>query len=205
MDATSSPSSRFFVLKHAVESPTSEVEGRVTFTTFLVPQQLDNVTTHQMLRDEFMGVFSNFIPRGSEFCRNPWFKFNAVWFSVFEEDRWAEAKFGKLEQAQDNTNRGRAIFCHFYLWSPRYGATPEHEAASAVDPQARESWNQAIARVMPPATAWVQERWDILRVPRYSPPEPEFDPEDPEGEKEHRRLIAEFVEFHRPKVGKGSQ
>ncbi|KAL2802028.1 hypothetical protein BJX63DRAFT_416035 [Aspergillus granulosus] len=165
-------SSRFLTFKHATETPTADVEGRVTFTTFLVPHKVDNM--YGMYKDNFNSVLSTFIPRGSGFItghRNFWYKFSAVWFWVLAEDHWVEEKFGKLEQTQED-NQGRTIFCHFFLWSRKFGATPEHEEASAADPQARESWNQAIARVMPPATAWAQERWDIQRVPRFFPPSP---------------------------------
>ncbi|WYZ39454.1 hypothetical protein EsH8_III_001368 [Colletotrichum jinshuiense] len=103
----------------------------------------------------------------------------AVWFWAFTEDYWVESKFGKLDQTQEN-NEGRTLFFHFHLWPNRLGVTPEHEEASAADSQARESWNEAIAKVMPPAVAWEQERWDIREVLRFYPPEPETDPEYPD-------------------------
>lgn len=81
----------------------------------------------------------------------------------------------------------------FHLWRHEYGATPEKEEAAAADPQWRESWNQTIAQVMPPATSRVQERWDIQDVPR--PPEPEPDPEElSEYDKEQERRMKLFLE-----------
>lgn len=62
---------------------------------------------------------------------------------------------------------------------------------------------------MPPATACVQERSDIREVPRFHPQEPEFDPEATPGEladeKEQRRLMKEYLQFHGFEVGEGSQ
>ena len=95
------------------------------------------------------------------------------------EDHWIEAKFGKLKQTQEEAQT-RTIFAHFQIWSSKYGVTVEQEEAFAVDPRARESWNQDIAQVMPPATAWEQERWDISEMPRFYPSESDFeiDPEE---------------------------
>ncbi|KAK4236855.1 hypothetical protein C8A03DRAFT_35238 [Achaetomium macrosporum] len=178
-----SPSSRFLILKHAVEAPTSEVEDRVTLTAFSVPGKGDEVWG--TWRESLKSAFSSFVPRGSEFLQSRvmfWSRFSAVWFRVLAEDRWVEEKFGKLDEQRHDSehDQGRTIFCHFFLWRPRFGATPEHEEASAADPRARESWDKAIAKVMPPATAWVQERWYIRDLPRFLPPEPETDPEDME-------------------------
>lgn len=98
-----------------------------------------------------------------------------------------EKKFGKLEQTQDD-DRGRTVICHFHLWPRKYGATPEKGEASAADPESRESWNRAVAQVMPPATSWVQERWDIQNVPR--PPKPKADSEElSEYDKEQERRM----------------
>ncbi|KAL2867618.1 uncharacterized protein BJX67DRAFT_380965 [Aspergillus lucknowensis] len=172
--------SRFLILKHATEAVTAEIVGRVTFTTFLVPRKVENM--FGMYKDTFNSAFETFIPRGSEFMiwnRDFMFWFSAVWFWVLAEDTWVEDKFGKLDATtEDGTDQGRTIFCHFFLWQGRLrGINTEHEEASAADPQARESWHQAIEKVMAPATEWNQERWDIQEVPRFYPPEPEFDPE----------------------------
>ena len=82
------------------------------------------------------------------------------------EDHSAEKKFGKPEQTQPQTqtqdkNQARTIFCHFCLWKHTIG-TQEDEEAFAADPQA---WKEELAQVMPPVTAWEQERWDICEVP----------------------------------------
>ncbi|KAF6794994.1 hypothetical protein CMUS01_15970, partial [Colletotrichum musicola] len=205
VDDAPSPSppaaSRFLTFKHALEGvPTREVEGRVTLTAFMVPGKVENVAL--MWHDHFKGPFETFLPRGSAFMAHAsGFRYSwaSVWFWLLTEDRWVEKTFGKLQQQQQtqgDESHDRTIFCRFQLWPSKYGATPEHEAASAADPQARESWARAAARVMPPATAWAQERWDIRGVPRFYPPEPEFDPEeDPEYAREQQRLMKEYLEF----------
>jgi hypothetical protein len=199
--------SRFLVLNHATEAATPEAWGLVTLTTFLVPHQVDD--KFEMWEDKFRKPFSVFAPRGSEFVtgrRNFRHMSSYVWYWVRGEDRWMEERFGKPEQQVQQDNQGRTIFCHFFLWSPYHATPEEHEAAAegekalAADPEARESWNGAIARVMPPATAWVQERWNIEEVPRVYPPEPDI--EDLEYETTLQRLRDEF--FHRSKPGERS-
>ncbi|KAF9873209.1 hypothetical protein CkaCkLH20_09372 [Colletotrichum karsti] len=207
-DASAQPSpasSRFLTLKHIKEEVTSNVEGRVTFTAFSIPQKIDDV--RGMWNDKFSSAFGTFVPRGSEFMKSHrYFRhhLSAVWFWVLEEDNWVANKFGNSDQTQGHSH-GRTVFCQFYVWRRRLDVTPEHEEASAADPQARESWEQAIAQVMPPATAWEQERWDIRGVPRFFPPEPDVDPEYPEYELEQRRALDEYLQMHGFKVGETSQ
>ncbi|KAL0938246.1 uncharacterized protein CTRU02_207977 [Colletotrichum truncatum] len=201
----SSASSRFLTLKHIIQGVTSNVDGRVTFTAFLIPQKVDDVWG--MWKEKFNSVFGTFIPRGLESVkRNHYFRFHltAAWFWVLEEDDWVESKFGQLDQTNENS-QSRTIFCQFYIWPRRLGVTPEHEEASAADPQARESWDQAIAQIMPPATAWEQERWDINNVPRFFPPEPDLDSEYPTYELEQQRGLEEYLQLHGFKVGEASQ
>jgi hypothetical protein len=199
---------RFLTFERATKTSTSEVKGRVTVTTFVVPRKVDNV--YQMFYDNFESVFNNFAPHGSEFIARhqySWTKTSSVWYRVLAEDHWVEEKFGKLELPQED-DQGRTIFCHLFVWPLRLGATRENEEASAADPQARESWNQRIALAMPPATAWEQERWDIREVPRSHPSEDEYDleltPEQLEDEKERRRLQAQYRQLHPSEFGEWS-
>ncbi|KAK4246120.1 hypothetical protein C7999DRAFT_33517 [Corynascus novoguineensis] len=60
-----SSSSRFLILKHAVEAPKSEVEDRVTLTAFSVPGKGDEAWGNW--RQSLKSAFSSFVPRGSEF------------------------------------------------------------------------------------------------------------------------------------------
>ena len=171
--------------------PTGEVEGRVTFNAFLVPRKGD-YSTMWTWYESLRAVLGSFQPRGSEFIEGhgfQWQKYMTTWFWALAEDGWVKSKFGKLEQTQEDI-QGRTIICEFHLWPRKWGATPEHEEASATDPQARESWNEAVAKVMPPVTAWVQERWDIREVPRFHPPR-EIDPEDIEYEKQMQEDLGE--------------
>ncbi|KAM3499980.1 hypothetical protein MY10362_006806 [Beauveria mimosiformis] len=90
--------------------------------------------------------------------------FICIWLWVLEEDSWVEEKFGTLPQPQPEG----------------YAEPHKEEQASAADPQARESWERRAALVMPPATACVQERWDMRQVPRFWPPSSEEEGEGSE-------------------------
>lgn len=184
LDGTSSSSppapSRFLILQDAWGGPKAEVEGRVTMTTLLVPSKVDSILG--MLRETFLPVFGYFLPRGSEFfdrIRGFSFKYSAVWMWAVAEDYYMQEKFRKPEPAQ-LVNQDRTIFYHFFLWPRKFNAAPEREEASAADPQAKESWVKAVSKVMPPVTAWTQERWEIQKVPYYYPPEYDEDDEDDE-------------------------
>ncbi|KAK0742158.1 hypothetical protein B0T21DRAFT_282270 [Apiosordaria backusii] len=186
-------SSRFLILQESTQRPAADVEGRVTFNAFLVPRKPGDDPT-QSAYQGLRGQLCNFQPRGSEFIRGHglhWQDYMTTWFWMIEEDNWVQSKFGKLEQTEEHT-QGRAVICEFHLWPRKYGATPEHEEASAADPEARKSWNEAVAKVMPPVTAWVQERWDISEIPRYEPP---WEPDEEELEQE--RKLQDFLEYHR--------
>ena len=62
------------------------------------------------------------------------------------------------------------------------------------------------AQVMPPATAWKQERWDIREVPRFWPPSPrpEFSPEELEYKREQRKLGDEYFQQEGLEVGQST-
>ncbi len=194
------PSSRFLTLKHFTEAATATVDGRVTFTTFMVPRTVDNA--HKMWKDDFQPAFSGFRPRGSRYSRST---LSSTWFEVLEEDRWVGEQFGGLEQHKmdgdghdldHDHDQGRTLFCRFHLWSGT-GATPEDEATSAADPQVREYWDRTVAKVMPPASAYHQECWDIQEIPRFFPSEPEYDPEEEVAEcEEQKRAMIEYLALH---------
>ncbi|KAK0735981.1 hypothetical protein B0T21DRAFT_348106 [Apiosordaria backusii] len=184
--------SRFLTLLESTQKPKSDVEGRVTLNAFLVPGKRDDESTrkaYQALRAELC----SFQPRGFEFIKGSglhWQWHKTTWFWTIEEDKWARSKFGELEKTGENIQH-RTIICDFHLWPRKFGATPKHEEAAAADPEAKQSWNDAVSKVMPPVTAWVQERWDIVRVPYYEPP---YEPT--EEELEHQRELDEFIEYH---------
>ncbi|KAK3900068.1 hypothetical protein C8A05DRAFT_46018 [Staphylotrichum tortipilum] len=200
-----SPSSRFLTLKHKNPAVTTAVKGLVTLTTYMVPRTADEVL--KTWREDFHRKLGSFVPDGYGFLKAGdlvWSHIISTWFLVLEEDGWVGEKFGRLERCglegdghDSDHGRGRTLFCHFLLWS-NLGASPEHEAAAAEDPRARESWDEAIAEVMPPATAWQQERWDIRKVPRCFPPNLEFesDSEERAYEEEQQRQVKEYVDLH---------
>ncbi|KAK7985179.1 hypothetical protein PG988_002801 [Apiospora saccharicola] len=146
----SSSTSRFLTLEQMNPKLTATLDGRMTFAAFLIPQKDNSLkgTWYDSLKD----AFGRFLPRGFDFLsykgRFSW-QYLTVWFSVLTEDYWVESKFGKLEESQEAL-QGRTIFCELRLWPLKMGVTPEDEEASATDPQAKESWDQAVAQVMPP-------------------------------------------------------
>ncbi|KAM3510978.1 hypothetical protein MY11210_005377 [Beauveria gryllotalpidicola] len=190
--------SRFRLCKHSTRHATSELQGLVTLTAFSVPAQVDdNNSTFLEIFRELEAKFFCFRPQGYTSLTNRYASSRTIgiWLWVLEEDSWVEEKFGTLPQPQPNQDDpGRAILCHIFRWSGAYSKPHEEEAAAAVDPQAKESWERRAALVMPPATAWVQERWDIRQVPRFWPPSSEEEGEGPEWEEEleQRRLLREF-------------
>ena len=185
-------SSRFLTLQESTGLPKADVEGRVTFNAFLVPHERDHETTrsaYEALRDELYG----FEPRGFEFIEGTglnWEQYHTTWFWTLEEDYWVQSKFGKLEQSEE-TAEGRTVICEFHLWSPGSGASPELEEAAAANPETRESWHEAVAKVMPPVTAWVQERWHVTPLPRYELP---YEPSKESAE--HKRKLAALIKYY---------
>ncbi|KAI3317159.1 hypothetical protein HD806DRAFT_515834 [Xylariaceae sp. AK1471] len=175
-DASPSSSSRFLTLKHVKESPTADVEGRVTLTAFSMPAADESTerSWHDKVREAF-----RFFPRGSESIRlhrNFVWQHYTVWFLVTGEDGWVRDNFVSVEGGKAQQEQGRTILCEFRLWPSWMDVTLELEEALAKDPQAKASWEEAAAKVMPPVTAWEQERWDIRKIPRFEPPvEPEED------------------------------
>ncbi|KAI0205633.1 hypothetical protein F4808DRAFT_409744 [Astrocystis sublimbata] len=178
LDDASSSSSRFLTLKHVHESPTADVEGRVTLTAFSMPAA--DKSTERGWQEKVRDAF-RFFPRGSESIRlhrNFRWQHYTIWFMVTGEDGWARDKFASVE-GESKQEQDRAILCEFRLWPSRMDVTPELEEALAKDPQAKATWEEAAATVMPPVTAWEQERWDIWKIPRFEPPM-EIDPEEHE-------------------------
>ncbi|KAI6089592.1 hypothetical protein F4821DRAFT_231379 [Hypoxylon rubiginosum] len=169
-DASSSsspPPSRLLTLGYTTRASTSDLEGRVTFTAFMVPRKENH--EKWMLQEKVKDVFSRYLPLRRINSVYSWPSLT-MWFWVLAEDDWVEEKFGKLEQTQEDAQedvQGRTILCQFRLWPGLDKSTPTHEDVLATNPEVRESWNQAMAEVMPPVTAWAQERWDIRPVPEH--------------------------------------
>jgi hypothetical protein len=147
-DDSTSSSSRFLALNYVSEVSTPTIEGRVTFTSLLVP---DKVEERTMWKDS-LSCFQT--PNALDGISSE------LWFWVLMEDHSMKEIFGKLKQTEGE-NQARTIFCHFTVW--RYSdAQPGQEEAVAADPQA---WKEQLDEVMPLVTAWHQERWDFRQVP----------------------------------------
>ncbi|KAJ6786771.1 hypothetical protein PWT90_10923 [Aphanocladium album] len=99
--------------------------------------------------------------------------------------------FGAPAQPQVRTeDLGWSVFCHVFLWTEGYEEPFQKEEAAMANPEATKSWKRLADFVMPPATAWVQERWDIQPVPRIflvASEEEDYDSEEtPESEREEQ-------------------
>ncbi|KAJ3487208.1 hypothetical protein NLG97_g6458 [Lecanicillium saksenae] len=154
--ATSPARSRFRVLRHA----------------FSVPNQIDEIAFETNFAALEAG-FGYFRPRNHTVLtrRGTWTQHTAIWLHVLEEDSWVEQNFGPAMPQQDYVSR--TIILHAFLWKEAFEEPYEKEAAAMADLEAMKSWQQRATEMMPPATAWVQERWDIRQVPFYDTSSPD--------------------------------
>lgn len=165
--------SRFLTLEHVNGIATGELEGRITVTAYSVPSKEGDDTAVWKQYDEVNGALGSFYPPGSEYLqlhRRFRRRYFIIWFWVLCEDRWVESKFGKSPK---KGREGRTIICDVRLWPSRgfYGDPAPESEGLVGNPEAREAWHQAVSKVMPPVTEWVQERWDVCKVPGYPPSE----------------------------------
>lgn len=184
--------SRFRIYRHSTEAATRELDGLVTMTTFSVPGKLDQHAYWNLVR-MFADTVGHFTPTNSNTLTKygAWTKFIRIWLCVLKEHSWVEEKFGPLPQPTSyNDEPGRAVFCHVFRWSEGYDEPHEQQRRSAADPQAKESWEAMVAELMPPATAWVQESWEIREIPLCWPPDPE--PEEGSSDWEFERMRREL-------------
>ncbi|KAL7943680.1 hypothetical protein V8C42DRAFT_99191 [Trichoderma barbatum] len=160
-----------------------KLEGRVTFTALLVPYT--GAPDRQKLRSSVIKAFDGFMPADCDDLRPPpppdrnsfpvgfwpglvaflpkWSGWVWTWTDTGDSEWWHP---GQQTTAEESGN-GQMVLCLLRQWDGYYGATPEREEASANHPLAKESWAQAVAKVMPPVTAWVYERLDIQLAPSY--------------------------------------
>ncbi|KAL6824641.1 hypothetical protein J3E69DRAFT_337169 [Trichoderma sp. SZMC 28015] len=190
MSTTVSPTaSRFPSLHwHHSDRKELEVEGRVTLTAFLVPYT--GGPDLEQIRFSIVRAFKGFVPADCEDLRPPpplsrdSIPFGGQWPGLVaflpKPDGlvWAWTDTGDNEQwqppgqsvAAEENGSGQMVVCQFRLWNGLYGATRQREEASAKNPLARESWETVVSNVIPPVTAWEQERWDIQVAPSYLSP-----------------------------------
>lgn len=185
--------SRFRLYRHSTEAATRELDGLVTMTAFSVPGKFDD-KAYRHLINTFSNIVGDFRPYNSEHLTMPgaWVKFSRIWLCVLEEDRWMDEKFRLQPQPTLHENEhGRGIFCHVFLWSQGFSEPHKQEQESVADPRAKQSWEDLAAKLMPPVTTCVQERWDIRQVPRFYPLESE-DGSDAEFERRKREILESF-------------
>ncbi|OBT66960.1 hypothetical protein VE03_04214 [Pseudogymnoascus sp. 23342-1-I1] len=160
--SSSSPvPSRFLSLKWVTGSGFEEyLQGRVTFTALVVPYTSDSIpeSSRNAMHVAMRNAFCQFRPRGCEDIHS----LLTLTHALSIGDPWQLGE--QLATAGDGG--GRSVLCEFRQWNGYAGATLEREEAAANSPLTKESWAQKLAEVMPPVTAWAQERWDIQLAPR---------------------------------------
>ncbi|ATY66617.1 hypothetical protein A9K55_001052 [Cordyceps militaris] len=169
--SSSTETSRFLFLKPAFYAR-SPIDGVMTFTAFLLPEIMDSSALRQL--HDLLGNMP-FGPEVSHASHARWPPDWALGFSVLEEDRWAQDSFGAQPR---NDSCGRAIFCHVFLWSNIYEEPLKQEQAAAADLTAQKMRQEQIAKVMPPAIAYVQERWNLRMIPHFWTADNETESED---------------------------
>lgn len=146
------------------------LEGRVTITTLLILYK--GVPTFKLWFEAVYNVLDQFMPSGSGNFPVKWprllmkFWTSLAWLDT--GDTSVNRDIGQEGQhaATAGDQGGQAILCEFRKWSTYSDITAEDEEAWAKSPQARESWAWRMAEIMPPITAWKQERWNIRLTPR---------------------------------------
>ncbi|KAI1101160.1 hypothetical protein F4804DRAFT_316936 [Jackrogersella minutella] len=165
-----------------------DLQGRVTLTALAMPYT--GVPIPESWRAVY-NAFGEFLPRGCEDLRVQWPRSRMHFWTAWA---WVDSDLWQLgQQTVTAEERDRAVLCEFRRWNGYSGATPEREEDSAKSPPARESWARTVANVMPPITAWEQERWNIRSAPcSVTPEEDEEGGEDWEGT-EYERNMEEFL------------
>ena len=163
------------------------LQGRITLTALAMPYTGDPAP--ESWRTAVYSALSDFVPKGCEDLREQWPPTRMHFWTAWA---WVDGNIWQPERrvATAEGEGDQSILCQFRRWNGYSGATPEREEASAVSALARESWAERVATVMPPVTAWEQERWDI----RLAPMAPEEEEEEGnEEDAEFERKLNEFV------------
>ncbi|KAI1807188.1 hypothetical protein F4811DRAFT_550143 [Daldinia bambusicola] len=162
-----------------------DLQGRVTLTILAIPYTGDPVP--ESWTTAVYDAFEQLLPEGCEEISAQWpdarMHFWTAWAWI-DSDISQHQEEGEEEVEAGKKKSGQALLCEFRRWNGCHGATPELEEALAKSPQARESWAETIAKVMPPVMAWDQERWDIRLAPHYISPEEEEDKEEGQDEED---------------------
>lgn len=130
-----------------------DLHGRITVTTLTMSN--GGCPDHEVMRHALDTALGGFVPADCEDLRGPpMFRWDAM---AWEDGGQEDALSG---------NNGKVAYYLFFRWNGN-GASAEREQASASNPEAKESWANALTRAMPPFEAWEQERWDIQVAPCF--------------------------------------
>ncbi|KAK9413172.1 putative ABM domain-containing protein [Seiridium unicorne] len=123
-------------------------------------------------------------------------KFWTAWATLDAEGSGVDNQMSRQghQVAQTGKQSVHTIDCEFRRWDGYGGTTQEREEASARSPEARKSWTQAVAKVVPLVTAWKQKRWDIQLAPSFIPTK--HQEENYDEEPEYTQALKDFVKYH---------
>ncbi|KAK9776211.1 putative ABM domain-containing protein [Seiridium cardinale] len=132
------------------------LQGRVTLTAFAIPDT--DVPKNESSTSSLYSTFRQFVPNDCEDLpvkekvsrMQSW----TAWAMLDAEDSWADNQLSRQGQqvAPIGKQRGQEIDYEFRRWGGYGGTTQEREEASARSPEARKSWAQAVAKVVPSVT-----------------------------------------------------
>lgn len=166
----------------------TELHGRVTLNKFT------GIATWESWHWSMYKAFSGFMPLGCMDIaskRPPMQSWCVTWVDQEGEKQgmWIPVEWkGSHKEPEDEVrdeSEGKKVVLRgdehmrerweFLRWNEPtyYGATREREEESAKQSGARQHWEEAIQRYMPPVQTWVQERWHIEKP--YAPNAPDDD------------------------------
>jgi hypothetical protein len=191
-ETTSAPSARLNSLQwdHGFDLDT-ELNGRITLDKFT------GLGTWASWHEGWRNAFVGFVPLG---CRDwnrmrpPMNRLCITWL-----DKQGGEQQGGMDAVHSDKQQGDERVrerWEFLRWNdPSYDATREREEESTKQPGAREHWEAAVRRYMPPVQTWQQERWDV-DTPHQSPNYPlkNFDDNEEEEAEEGEGLDYEIEE-----------
>ncbi|KAK6068005.1 hypothetical protein SCUP234_11339 [Seiridium cupressi] len=138
------------------------LQGRVTLTTFAIPDTDD--PENESSTNSLNSTFRQFVPNDCEGLpvqekvarMQSW----TAWATLDAEGSWVDNQLPRQghQVAPTGKQSVHTIECEFRHWDGYGGTTQEREETSARSPEARESWTQAVAKVVPSVTALEQER-----------------------------------------------
>lgn len=179
----------FLVLKHWEEAATSTIQGRVTLSTFVVPEQEEDgyaglYTLYRDLRETF-GRYdrpktpdADMVERFGRAANRSrvWFYSRRPTGQVEQEEMsrtWLGKTFGRGESGdgggtEEASPKKTALMCEFRVWNDYrdVNVNLSSEEENAKDGEIKELWDRFMGEWMSHGRvlAWKRERWDFEPV-----------------------------------------